>query len=842
MHERADAGWRLTGLAVAWLAGIGWQLQQRSLWPATAIYAAAAIAVLALAVGWHWRRSRALAPLNWAGCLGVALLAFASCGWRADHRLAYALPPALEGQDLRVTGVVATLPQRSPTGLRFRFEVEAASLRGEPVQVPEQLALGWYKGQHDDAASNQPRAELRAGQRWRFTLRLRRPHGNLNPHGFDYELSLFEQGLRATGYVRDAPAPELLHRAAGHPVERLRQRVRDAIEASVPDRRAAGVLAALAVGDQGAIAREDWDLYRAAGIAHLISISGLHITMFAWLSGLAISILWRRNRRAALWLPTPWAARWGGLSCAAAYAVFSGWGVPSQRTVWMLATVTLLQTLGVRWPWPLVLLVAAVVVTAIDPWALMQAGFWLSFMAVGLLMASSSQADTTDRTHAVDGTRTTADASASGWHGRLRGLGIAARRTIGNDLRTQAIATIGLTPLTLVFFHQVSLIGFAANLIAIPLITLVVTPLALLGTLIVPLWALGAFAVQGLNAALGALAGLPGAVWMAPVAPLWAQLAGLLGAVLLVLPLPWRAKVLALPLLVALLWPPRALPPPGGFDLWALDVGQGSALLVRTRHHLLVFDAGPQYSPGNDAGERVLLPLLHALGESHVDRLVLSHRDLDHVGGAAALLKAMPVDEVLSSLEADHPLLQAAKAVRCNAGQSWSWDGVQFDMLHPASSDYERKLKSNAMSCVLRVAGLDAGGQRRSVLLTGDIEREQEAALIAATPEALQSDVLIAPHHGSRTSSSLAFLEAVAPRVAVFQAGYRNRFGHPAPDVTARYRAQGIALQSSPGCGAWHWPADGPTDGICERDSARRYWHDNAPQPAGQPGEQRLGE
>ena len=533
--------------------------------------------------------------------------------------------------------------------------------------------------------------------------------------------------------------------------------------------------------------------------------------MFAWLAGASIAMLWRRSARAVLWCPTPLAARWGGLACAAAYAVFSGWGVPSQRTIWMLATVTLLQTLGLRWSWLLVLTLAAVVVTAIDPWALMQAGFWLSFVAVGLLMASSPS-------HEHDAAPVNDDAP------RWRRWAAAAWAAVRRDLRTQFIATIGLAPLTLVFFQQLSLVGFAANLIAIPLITLVITPLALLGVALVPLWAIGAWVVQLLNTALAWLAHLPGAVWMAPVAPLWAQLAGLVGAVLLVLPVPRRAKMLALPLVLSLALPPRDLPLPGAFEVIALDVGQGTAVLVRTREHVLVFDAGPQYSRESDAGQRVLLPLLRARGEMRLDRLVLSHRDLDHVGGASALLKSMPVDDLLSSLEDGHPILALARhATRCAAGQSWMWDGVRFDVLRPDPADYERNLKSNAMSCVLRVS--TQGAPSRSVLLTGDIEREQEAVLVAALPQALRSDVLVVPHHGSKTSSTAAFLDAVRPRVAIFQAGYRNRFGHPAGEVVARYAERGIDVRASPDCGAWIWRSDAADGAVCHRETARRYWH-----------------
>jgi len=792
-------------LPLAWLAGVAVQLQQRELWRFESYLA---VTIIAVAVALISARSRRAFALLVAAALATG---FALTGIQASARLAETLPPALEGRDVVVTGVVANLPQQGPSGLRFRFEVDPG---GAPAGVPRVIALGWYAGFHEDAALVQPRLALRAGQRWRFTVRLRQPHGNLNPHGFDYELALLEQGVRATGYVRDAPAT-LLDASAGHPVERLRQRVRDSIYAHVDDRRAAGVLAALAIDDQGAIERDDWDLFRNTGVAHLMSISGLHVTMFAWLAGVLIGVAWRRSTRAMRWLPAPSAARWGGLVAATAYAFFAGWGVPSQRTVWMLATVTLLQAGGLRWPWALVLLGAAFVVTLFDPWALTQPGFWLSFMAVGLLMASSPATGTL---------RAAGDQDATGWRGWPNRFATSIR----GGLRTQVIATLGLTPLTLVFFQQVSAVGFVANLVAIPLVTLVITPLSLAGIALAPLWSLGALIVQGLDALLVRLAALPGAVWTVAVAPWWAQLAGLVAAVLVVLPLPWRAKLVAVPLALALLVPPAALPAEGSFDVVAADVGQGTAVLVRTREHALLFDSGPQYSRESDAGQRVLMPLLRSRGERRLDLLVLSHRDSDHVGGARTLLGAIAVDSLASSLEDGHPLLESARdAHRCVAGQRWRWDGVDLAVLAPGADDYDRALRPNAMSCVIRVAG---GG--RSVLLTGDIERDQEAGLVGAHGAALQSDVLIAPHHGSKTSSTAAFLDAVRPRIAVFQAGYRNRFGHPADEVLDRYRERGIAIVASPACGAWQWRADGAAAGDCQRESARRYWHHSmAPPP-----------
>jgi len=394
---------------------------------------------------------------------------------------------------------------------------------------------------------------------------------------------------------------------------------------------------------------------------------------------------------------------------------------------------------------------------------------------------------------------------------------------VRGGVRTQVVATVGLTPLTLVFFQQVSLVGFIANLAAIPLVTLLVTPLALLGTLSAPVWQAAAWITSGLVAGLAWLVAWPQAVWSVAAAPAWAQGAALVAALLLVLPLPWRMRLLAVPLALPLLLPPRTLPATGEFTVVAADVGQGNAVLVRTRHHLLVYDAGPRYSRDSDASQRVLLPLLRALGETRIDMLTLSHRDTDHVGGARALIGSLPPAQLRSSLEPGHELLAAQprdRSLRCEAGQRWEWDGVAFDVLWPPADEYERARKPNALSCVLRVQGAGA-----SLLLSGDIEVAQERALVAAHGPALASDVLLVPHHGSGTSSSAAFLDAVRPRLAVVQAGYRNRFGHPADAVLQRYHERGIPIRLSPDCGAWQWNAGSAPQESCWRSSAQRYWH-----------------
>lgn len=785
-REAARAAWPFAVLG-GWVLGDALQLQQPALWawPAYAALCTAGLLAVAAIVGrrMRWTRFVLCAALLAGACLGGGLTGLRACAFAAQ-----AIDPGDEGRDFAVSGTVAQMPQRFEGGIRFRFELED---QPPGVRLPPLLSLGWYADAGDGDG-----ARPRAGERWRFTVRLKAPHGSRNPHGFDYELWAWEQGIQASGYVRagrgDAP-PQRLSQGWRHPVERAREATRDAIDARIADARVAGVIAALVTGDQSAIERADWDVFRATGVAHLMSISGLHVTLFAWLAAWAVGGLWRRSMRLTLWWPAPHAGLAGGVLLAGAYALFSGWGVPSQRTVCMLAVVALLRIAGLGWPWPMVWLCACAAVVMLDPWALTQAGFWLSFVAVGVLFAT--------------------DAGASA---RRAGPGGAVLRM----LREQAVLSLALTPLGLLLFQQMSVVGFLANLLAIPWVTLGILPLALLGTLVPPLWDLAAWATQALMAVLGAMANWPWATLGWPAPPLWAAAGGVLGGLLLAMRLPWEMRLLGLPLLLpALLWqPPR--PAPGEFEILAADIGQGSAVLVRTAGHSLLYDAGPRYGVDSDAGQRVLVPVLRALGE-RLDQVVLSHRDIDHTGGAAAVLAMQPQAGLLSSIEAGHPLQRLRPARRCLAGQRWEWDGVRFEVLHPAAGDELRAgLKPNALSCVLRIQGREG-----SALLAGDIEREQEAALAAAAgPGGLKADFLLAPHHGSKTSSSNAFLDAVAPRLAVVQAGYRNRFGHPAPEVLARYEARGVPVADTVACGALRWHSSEPARWRCERETSQRYW------------------
>lgn len=750
----------------------------------------------ARAARWRW--------LAWA--LLAALAGFGLAAWRAELRMAELLPRALEGQVLTLTGRVASLPQRTEgmggvEGWRFVFEVDGAT-------VPPRVLLSCYQ---------MPSAP-RAGERWRLPVKLRRPHGLANPQGFDQALWMLEQDLPAAGSCRSKGQQRLAPSGLG--VTELRQMLRDAIErhlirhagqgaavsvsgigsissegdgsggsgnsstgGSAESRRGTGVLAALSLGDQGAVGAADWALYRDTGLAHLLSVSGLHVTMFAWLAGAIPGAAWRRSAGLCLRWPAPRAAMWIGVAAAGLYALFSGWGVPAQRTFGLLLILALLRQAGTRWPWPMSLLVAATGVCLADPWALTQPGFWLSFCAVALLMAADLRAD------------------------------VGLRGALHAAWRTQWLVTLGLAPLTLLLFHQLSPVGLLANAVAIPLVTYAITPLAMLGALFPPLWTVGSGLVSGLNLLLEMLRDLPLAVWHVPWAPGWARALALIGGVALALPWPGRLRLAGLALCVPMLWPALGRPPEGHVELWLPDVGQGGAAILRTRSHTLVFDSGPRWGPGSDAAQRVLLPLLRGWGERRVDLLMVSHADQDHAGGNASLLKGIAVERRLGAVPGGEP---------CVRGQRWTWDGVRFEVLAPAPGE-GAEAKRNAASCVLRV---EAAGRR--VLLTGDIESPQETLLLRREGEGgLRSEVLVVPHHGSKTSSSMAFVQAVAPQVAAVQSGYLNRFGHPRPEVVARYRSVGALVLNSVDCGAWRWRSDGvassPVAG-CERAQRRRYW------------------
>jgi competence protein ComEC len=742
-------------------------------------------AVLAFAGGVILLQQQAELPwLGWAGLL-LPLLFFTAKGkgfvipaafaagffWAAllgHARMADWLMPQLEGRDLEVVGVVSGLPAVGERSVRFEFETESAGLPGK-------LLLSFYGP-----------GEFHPGERWRLTVRLKRPHGNVNPHGFDYEAWLLERGIGATGYVRHQ---ERLGTRNGFfdRVEQAREAVRDRFQQRLGGTPAAGVLTALAVGDQRAISAEEWRLFSRTGVTHLMSISGLHVTLVSGLVAWLASFAWRRVPALALRLPARKAAAIAAIAAALGYTLLAGFAVPAQRTFYMVTVVALALWSGRVVSPARTLALALGLVLLADPWAPLAAGFWLSFGAVALIFYV-----------------------AAGWSApehRLLQLG-----------RIQWAMTVGLAPAALLLFGQLSVSGPLANALAIPLVSVVITPLALLAALVPaqPLLDLAAWLVEWLLQFLEWCALLPGALWQQHAPPAWSVALALGGVAWLLAPrgVPGRACALALMAPAFAVLP--SAPAAGSAWITAFDVGQGLAVMVRTARRTLLYDAGPAFGPNADSGGRVVLPALRAAGASAVDLMVLTHEDADHIGGALTLLESMEVGGLASSLPHGHPLnTLVAGPTRCTAGTRWQWDGVAFEFLHPGPG--AQRARRNDQSCVLRIAA-----QGGSMLLTGDIERAAEASML---DQPLKSDVMLVPHHGSRTSSSAEFIAAVAPRWAVVTVGYRSRFGHPSAEVLERYRAAGAAVRRTDLDGAVHilLETQGPRV-IGEREARPRYW------------------
>ncbi|HPT56405.1 MAG TPA: DNA internalization-related competence protein ComEC/Rec2 [Casimicrobium sp.] len=740
-------------------------------------------------------------PSLWLTLIVALSLGASFALFRADLRMSHALPSAWEARDIELIGVIDELPQADALGVRFAFAVERV-LTPEAT-VPPRIALGWYKPSIKEL-QGEPLPTLRAGERWQFTVRLKRPHGYVNPHGFDSEAWMLEHELRASGSVRGDEPNRRLAANAGRAIDylnQLRDRLRERMQSALTDQRYAGVLIALALGDQRAISEADWALFNATAVSHLLSISGAHVTLFATWIALAVFALWRRSPRLVSRLPAQQAAALVAALVAVAYAALSGFAVPAQRTCYMLLTAALaLMLRRALSPW-LILSWSAVVVLVIDPWAVLAVGFWFSFLAVFMLMFVT--------------------------------VGRVGERTWWQTLLvTQAAVTFGLAPISIALFQQVSLVGPLANAVAIPLITMLVVPLTLIW-LIFPIDALLSIAHQliaWLAAGLQWLTTLPATLWVQHAPPWWSVGLAVLGCLILLAPRGWPHRwlgaVWCLPLFMLL---PEA-PPEGEFNLAVLDIGQGTTAVVQTARHTLVYDTGPRWTETSDTGSRIIAPYLRAVGAAHIHGLVVSHLDIDHSGGARSLLGTVPVSWLLTSIDPSSEVAKTAavrkvNTLRCIAGQSWTWDGVRFDVLHPTSEDYlDESRKTNDRSCVIRVSNT-----RVSALLTADIEALSEREIIArsAANSALKSDALLIPHHGSRTSSTPAFIDAVAPKIALINAGYRNRFGHPREDVLARYAERNINVLRTD----WHGALTlSSVDGFARiqsaRDARQRYWVD----------------
>lgn len=837
---------------LAFVAGC-WLLQQQGglpdtrLWLWLAVACAAGVIACMVLVAMRQRVPR-IQYVQW--CLGAAtvgMIGFAWAAWRAEVRIDRWLAPEMAGRDLVVEGVVAGLPDVAEHGTRFVFNaerwcddpagrVDAARDRA----MPARLLLTWRE-RPDQADRLQP------GQRYRLTVRLRRPRGLANPHGFDYGYWLLAEGIDATGYARtgtllagvsrqddgaDAASQARIPWAVR--IAMWRADIRDHLRAVLaPDARYGPVLIALVIGDQRGIAQADWEIFRRTGISHLVSISGLHITMIAGVAGALARWLWRHSfglgKLLCRPLPLVWPAQHAALVvtvlAAFGYGLVAGMQIPALRTVTMLTVAAVALWGGRAPPVSVVLAWAAAVALAIDPWAVMAPGFWLSFGAVAVIFL-----------HAHDDASAPDARSARGDGHRKPGRLMRMKAGIVGAARTQWAVTIGLVPLTLLLFGQVSVVSGVANAVAIPVVSLLVTPLALAGAVLpegLARLALGIahVALQWLVDGLAWLAAPTWAVWEAAHPRWWVTALALLGVVLALSPgmrglQRWCGVLLMVPMLLA----GRAPVAYGETRVTVLDIGQGNAVLVETGSHALLYDTGPAYASGASAGGQVIVPYLRAAGIRALDMLMISHEDADHAGGVRDVLRAVPVAARLTAAPLGHRMLGGSAGWQhCVGGAGWDWDGVRFDILHPSADELSAgRLRSNARSCVLRIATA-----HRSVLLTGDIGEREELRLVEREAAAmLRADILLVPHHGSGTSSHATFLRAVQPEMAMFQLGFANRYRHPRADVWRRYERAGVARYRTDETGALSISTHGNAYQVVPyRQQNRRYWRDAPPAP-----------
>ncbi|MBU3559432.1 DNA internalization-related competence protein ComEC/Rec2 [Polynucleobacter sp. Nonnen-W13] len=761
-------------------------------------------------------------------------LGFAWSAYYAQDRLSNILALEHEGKDLVLEGRVNALPQSASSGAKFSFEVDQAFLGRKRIEsFPPQVYLSWQPAWRNP----QDVPEVIPGQRWEFKVKIKRPYGSLNPHTFDFERWSFHQDFGASGSVRSGQLileKDIAFTEFALAMEYQRWKLRQKIQRLLSkDARYGGVIAALVMGDQNAIDQEDWRVFNATGIGHLISISGLHVTMLAGFGAMLATFIWRRNTL-PLSVPVGKVAAAVGFLTAFVYAWLAGFQIPAQRTMYMVGVVAFALWSGRNprsfdiWWWALFF------VLVIDPMATYTPGFWLSFGAVAAILYAMQDSA------GLLGLPTGRELEVH-WRNRVI-------QALREACRVQAVVTIALLPLTLYWFYQVSIVSPLANAIAIPVVSYIVTPLAIAGALLPDF--IGKYLLIPAHATMDYLAIMLAwmASWKWSIAwssqPAWWAIAlSTIGILIAIRPgsiqESWMSRIAGLVLCVTLFiqLSTSAHLEKGEFRATVLDISQGTAVLIETKTKRLLYDTGPIQGKDN-AGQRIILPYLRGRGINHIDRMVISHSDSDHIGGAATLLKEIRFDFMMGSLPSTNPLLENLKerkipAIPCRFGQQWSWDGVDFHIWHPhehTNFEDHHPRKPNEVSCVLEVRN-----QTASFWLTGDVEKQGEAEITERlTQKALnhlrnKNLIFMAPHHGSKTSSSQELLTALSPDEAFAQNGYRNRYGHPHSSVTARYQSMNIPFYQTPNTGAQVWSFYNANKlnkaPLFQRGYSQRLWH-----------------
>jgi competence protein ComEC len=702
---------------------------------------------------------------RWAA---VVLLALCWALYNFHLQLASQVDPALSGKLVRAKGVIASVPTESNGFVRFQFRADKEYLS---AGLPHTLLVYWYRDW----------PELSVGEYWQLELKIRPPWGRVNFQGADKERWLFAAGIGGLGTVRAG------HRLTGpdstwFPVQSIRQTVMRRISERVADERQRGVVRALATADRSGISSDDRRLLKVTGTSHLLAISGLHVGLAAaggmWLSRLLLLFLPLSMMGGATLLVSVC----GGLLSAGAYAALAGLGTPTLRSVLMLFTamtaVLLCRAIHPLRAWAMSL----AVILLINPFAPLGAGLWFSFLAVAALLFVFIP-----RTGRLN------------WWKKI--------------LMAQSGVVLVLLPVSAAWFYSFSPSAFLANLLAIPWVSFLVVPPVLAGLAVLPLsgvmagalWSAAGLASNVLFRFLEFIDHIQGDLSaMAPPSVLQVLLA-LTGAFVLLLPRGLAARWIGLFFILPLFLPPGDRTGAGTIELEILDVGQGTAALLSSGGHSLLYDSGPGDGKGQDLVTGVIAPALARLGPKAPRQVVISHGDLDHAGGLQSLLRLFPGADYLVNLSHPHDL-----AGNCNTPMRWAWPGVVFATLHPSPG---LPYMGNDSSCVI-----SAGSGDNRVLLSGDISELVESRLVMDGLSTHQ--VLLVPHHGSKTSSSPTFINRLRPEVAVATASLGNRFDFPRPEIRRRYEALGARFWSTGDCGALRLLLH--PDGSLEASSARR--------------------
>jgi competence protein ComEC len=707
--------------------------------------------------------------------LAFVVLGFLWSSYQASLLLDDRLSLDLQGQDLLITGTVSNIPEFYDRRIRFEFKPD----QDQEISLPNKISLNWYQPFVKD---------IHASDRWQLSVRLKQPYGMKNPGTFDYESWLFQQGIGATGYVRNNAQNVRLENASVYSIKRLRQSLFNNIDQHLNNSDHRGLIQGLTTGIRHNISQDQWQLLRLSGTSHLLAISGLHIGLAAAIGFFSFRWLWSRRANNLLILPALQVGAIGGFILALFYAALAGFSIPTQRALLMVSVVMI--SLLIKRPVSIhsTLALSLFVILIWDPLSVLSAGLWLSFSAVTIILFTCQYRFPKPR-----------------WQWA----------------RIHVFIALGLTPLLLVFFLQLSFIAPIANIIAVPFISLIVVPLLLLSIVLLCLYEpIGYMLLDFMDLILtlfwpflDTVVSLPFSHWTSAKIPLLYLLPIVISIALLLAPKAVPGKHLAVFGLLPLFFYSPARPNNGEFWFTLLDVGQGLAGVVQTQHHTLVFDSGPKFSDNFNTGTAIVLPFLQSQGIHHIDSLIISHGDNDHIGGALPLIDSMPVNTIITSAANKLP-----EAIPCLANHSWQWDHVSFRLFMADGID---KTSTNNQSCVLQVQ--NAAG---TVLLSGDIEKQAEIQLVQQYGAVLKSTILVAPHHGSNTSSTYTFIDSVKPDVVLFPVGYRNRYHFPHNKVVQRYLDRQISLFNTADHGAiqYRFGLDSYSEPLTWRQHAHKIW------------------